>query len=433
MFSSFSPSPILAFLKRQRWQEYVAAKLVFLTLVLLIAAPNASAQDTLFTFDTEGPTACGTNENPVYTDSSSQDGVDVRSIRRGEALTCEDEADDAFGSSGFDSSFNTNQSVAFKLYTGEPLLGLLFDPDRKFSFDVWRAGNGPTEGRVLLTIDEDTTFVVGAFPITSTPTRQSFEWPPTGTGSCDPIAPGACLIDSARVSFQARFPNDGSEATAFAAPQEAMYVDNVAAGLVALIPVELTHFTATSTEERAATLRWQTASETGNDGFRVERRAPGTAKDMWQRVGFVESKAAGGTSQQTLSYQFRAEDLQPGTHAFRLRQKDIDGNTEVHGPVRVEVGLGARFLLKAPYPNPAQAGEAATVRFASRQGERVRVALYDARGRRVRALYRGAPPAGQLESVRVGGLEDLASGTYFVRLTAGDGSVTKTQALTLVR
>ena len=88
---------------------------------------------------------------------------------------------------------------------------------------------------------------------------------------------------------------------------------------------------------------------------------------MWQRVGFVESKAAGGTSQQTLSYQFRAEGLQPGTHAFRLRQKDIDGDTEVHGPVRV------------------------------------------------------------------GGLEDLASGTYFVRLTAGDGSVTKTQALTLVR
>jgi hypothetical protein len=51
----------------------------------------------------------------------------------------------------------------------------------------------------------------------------------------------------------------------------------------------------------------------------------------------------------------------------------------------------------------------------------------------VRALYRGAPPAGQLESVRIGGLDSLARGTYFVRLRAENGSVTKTQALTLVR
>jgi hypothetical protein len=144
--------------------------------------------------------------------------------------------------------------------------------------------------------------------------------------------------------------------------------------------------------------------------------------------------AAGGTSQQTLNDRFRAENLQPGTHTFRLRQKDRDGDTEeMHGPVRVEIGMGARFLLKTPYPNPAQSGEAATVRFASRQGERVQVALYDARGRRVRTLYRGAPPAGQVESVRVGGLQDLASGTYFVRFTSRDAGVPRTQALTLVR
>ena len=71
------------------------------------------------------------------------------------------------------------------------------------------------------------------------------------------------------------------------------------------------------------------------------------------------------------------------------------------------------------------------MRFASRQGERVRVALYDARGRRVRTLYRGAPPAGQLESVRVGGLDGLASGTYFVRLTAGD--VTRSEKVVRVQ
>jgi hypothetical protein len=303
---------------------------------------------------------------------------------------------------------------------------------------VRRTENGPTEGRVLLTIlDTDSTLLVGRFPITSTSTRHSFNWPEIAyDGSCGTPRPvGSCLIDSARVSFQARFPSSGGEATTFAASQqEAMYVDNVAAGLSGFVPVELTHFTATSAQKRAATLRWNTESETGNDGFRVEHHAPSAAEGAWQRAGFVESKAPGasGTSQQALRYRFRVEDLAPGTHAFRLRQRDRDGDTEVHGPVRVEVGMETRFLLKAPYPNPARAGEAATVRFASRQGEPVRVALYDARGRRVRTLYRGAPPAGQLESVRVGGLDGLASGTYFVRLRAKNGSVTKTQALTLV-
>ena len=305
------------------------------------------------------------------------------------------------------------------------------------SFDVWRTEGGPTEGRGLLTLnDNDTTLVVGTFPIASTPTTQTFAWSEDTPGAgynpgCETTASTKCVFDSARVSFQARFSGDDVPTTSSAPRQGALYFDNMRVDFAFSLTVELTHFTASASGGRAAALRWQTASETGNDGFRVERRTSNT--DDWQRAVFVESKAAGGTSQQTLSYQFRAEELALGTHAFRLRQRDIDGDTELHGPVRVEIGLGERFLLKAPYPNPAQAGEAATVRFASRQGERVRVALYDARGRRVRALYRGAPPAGQLESGHVGSLDGLASGKYFVRLRAENGSVTKTQALTLVR
>jgi len=194
----------------------------------------------------------------------------------------------------------------------------------------------------------------------------------------------------------------------------------------AALPVELSHFDATL-EGKSAVLTWTTSSETNNAGFEVaHKQHDGSFETIAYRDG-------GGTTSESRTYRYRTSALTPGTHTFQLRQRDRDGGTEVHGPVRVEVGMGARFLLKGPYPNPARAGEAATVRFASRQGERVRLALYDARGRRVQALYRGAPAAGQVQAVRIGGSGELASGTYFVRLRAENGSVTKTRALTLVR
>jgi hypothetical protein len=427
MFYSYETVLPSVFLKR--------ACVVPTLLVLVFSLPASTKSNaqpfTVFDFNTEGQTTCGSRENLTPTDNGDRF---ISDMQRGVALACEDGVDDVFGNSGFGTSFDSTRSASFTMYNQDGYSGLVFSIGDTLSFNAWRTESGPTEGRVLLTLnDNDTTLVVGTFPITSTPTTQTFTWPEDTPGAgynpgCESTASTKCVLNSARVSFQARF---SDEMTTFTAFPKALYLDNVALEVSERLPVELTHFTASASGGRAAALRWQTASETGNDGFRVERRTSNT--DDWQRAGFVESKAASGTSQQTLSYQFRAEGLQPGTHAFRLRQKDIDGDTEVHGPVRVEVGLGARFLLKAPYPNPARAGEAATVRFASRQGERVRVALHDARGRRVRALYRGAPAAGQLESVRIGGLDGLASGTYFVRLTAGDGSVTKTQALTLVR
>jgi hypothetical protein len=336
-------------------------------------------------------------------------------------LDCTDAVDDVYGVSGFTETFDANRTARFvRAYpSGDGIYG------DSLHFEVSRSANGPTEGRVVFVNANGDSSSLGSFPITESPVLQRFDLPSIELPEDPSIPPWAVVY------FQARFADAGSVDS-----DGAMRLDNVTIpNGVVFIPVELTHFTATSTEERAAALRWQTASETGNDGFRVEHRAPGTAKDMWQRVGFVESKASdnGGTSQQALRYRFRVEDLAPGTHAFRLRQRDIDGDTELHGPVRVEVGMETRFLLKAPYPNPARAGEAATVRFASRQGKRVRIALYDARGRRVQALYRGAPAARQVQAVRIGGSGELASGTYFVRLRAENGSVTKTQALTLVR
>ncbi|PSQ91430.1 MAG: hypothetical protein BRD52_08095 [Bacteroidetes bacterium SW_4_67_19] len=196
-------------------------------------------------------------------------------------------------------------------------------------------------------------------------------------------------------------------------------------------PVELAAFTAArlGDEPAAALLRWRTVSETSNDGFVIEHRSA-ASDSTWQRAGFVEGA---GTTQDPQQYRFRVSDLAPGTHAFRLRQRDLDGATQRHRPVEVHIGMSERFVLEAPYPNPARGtGAAATVAFGSQRGEPVRLLLYDALGRQVRTLWRGTPAAGRLKRVRIDAA-GLSSGTYFLRLVGAEGGAAKTQSLTLVR
>ena len=192
------------------------------------------------------------------------------------------------------------------------------------------------------------------------------------------------------------------------------------------LPVELASMEATRAGDSTVELTWQTASETGNAGFRVQHR---TRSDSgWTRIGFVESKAAGGTSTEALRYRYAAEDLSVGAHQFRLRQVDLDGSAHVHDPVAVELRMQEALRLSGPAPNPVRG--AATVSFAVKEKTEARLTLYNTLGQRVRTLYRGTPGAGEARTVRLAA-GDLASGVYFLRLRA-DGQ-TRTRRVTVVR
>ncbi|MEF8796964.1 MAG: T9SS type A sorting domain-containing protein, partial [Salinivenus sp.] len=86
--------------------------------------------------------------------------------------------------------------------------------------------------------------------------------------------------------------------------------------------------------------------------------------------------------------------------------------------------------LKETYPNPAR--QRVTVRFAVPEGQagegEATLRLYDVLGREVRSAAPGAE-AGRHETQL--SVEGLASGTYFLRLTAGGQAVAR--KLTVVR
>ena len=194
------------------------------------------------------------------------------------------------------------------------------------------------------------------------------------------------------------------------------------------MPVELVGFEATADGASAVRLSWQTASETGNDRFVIERQA-GDAS-AWSGMTTVETRADGGTSSEPLSYTATDADLpfEAQTLTYRLVQIDRDGTRTVAGQTAVEVGAPEQFALHGAFPNPVRSGQT-TIRYELPEERAVTVGVYDALGRKVRTLVGDEPQQGRQElTFRAKG---LSSGVYFYRITAGD--YRETRKLVLVR
>ena len=192
------------------------------------------------------------------------------------------------------------------------------------------------------------------------------------------------------------------------------------------LPVELASFEGTSTEG-GVRLTWQTASEENNAGFEVQRKDAGEEQAAWTRVGFVESKAAGGTTSEARSYRFEDKEVPFAADRleYRLRQVDLDGSETLTDPVQVERTV-RQLRLQKPFPNPARGR--ATVRFAVPERQNVSLELYDVLGRTVQTVAETEVEGRRELQVDLSG---LPSGPYFLRLTAN--GQTRTQKLTIMR
>ncbi len=175
------------------------------------------------------------------------------------------------------------------------------------------------------------------------------------------------------------------------------------------LPVELVAFTAQA-QDRAAALRWTTASEKNSARFEIERSADGS---RFERLGAVEAQGSSSTAH---AYDFLDRDAARTAALvyYRLRQVDQDG-TATYSPVRT-VAFKQLAPVFAVYPNPAPA--ATTLDLTRVPVGTFHLTVIDALGRTVRQLEATGGTTRPLD------LSDLATGTYLVRLTglASDGS-----------
>ena len=189
-------------------------------------------------------------------------------------------------------------------------------------------------------------------------------------------------------------------------------------GVIAL-PVELTDFSAYSTEN-SVTLKWQTATEINNYGFDVERKK---GNKNWSKIGFV---AGSGNSNSPKSYSFTDRPTGGTKFSYRLKQIDVDGKFKYYDAVTVSLNGSEQAKLLQNNPNPFNPSTA--IKFYIPSDLKVKIVIYDILGREVAILLNEQKQAGYHIVYWNGNDKNgiaAASGVYLYKLTADNYVETK--------
>ena len=188
------------------------------------------------------------------------------------------------------------------------------------------------------------------------------------------------------------------------------------------LPVELTSFTATSTNSLTwgseVVLNWQTATEVNNYGFEVERarlrpKERDYAEASWETLGFVNGN---GNSNSPKSYSFTDNSAISGKYSYRLKQIDVDGKFEYSDVAEVTIGAPGKFELLQNYPNPFN--PTTQISFALPLAAKVNLSVFNMLGQKVEELANHTFEAG-VHAVQFNAAS-YSSGIYFYKLTTGN-------------
>ncbi len=181
-----------------------------------------------------------------------------------------------------------------------------------------------------------------------------------------------------------------------------------------VLPIELLYFTAEPSGE-VVICKWETASETNNDYFDVERSKDGYE---FEPIGRVKGYGA-GISSESLKYSIIDKELCEDIRYYRLKQVDIDGAFSYSKPVAIDCKRSNGIEL---YPNPAD--NSITYQFYYRENTDLVLNIMDISGRIVRhekiTVQKGINLLHAL-------IDDLAAGAYTLRITGTDNSDTMLQ------
>ncbi len=199
---------------------------------------------------------------------------------------------------------------------------------------------------------------------------------------------------------------------------------DITVNYTAPIPVEITSFKADVSGENIE-LTWETATETNNKGFEVERSSD---NDNFTSIGFMDGN---GTSAEAHSYSFVDHNARAGKYYYRLKQVDFDGSFAFSEVVEVDF-VPTEFSLGQNYPNPFN--PATKIKFALPVSAKVGVKVYNVVGQQVAGLINGQFETG-LHEVEFDASK-FSSGVYFytIEATGVDGqSFSATKKMMLMK
>jgi hypothetical protein len=183
--------------------------------------------------------------------------------------------------------------------------------------------------------------------------------------------------------------------------------------IAGIVPVELTSFVASASNE-SVILKWETASETNNRGFEIERS---TDNLSFKTLGFVAGK---GTTVENNSYTYVDKNVANETYYYRLKQYDLNGTFSYSEIVEVSNILPTVYNLSQNYPNPFN--PSTSIKFGLPVDSKVIITIYNSLGEVVDVPVNSSYSAGT-HTFNLSASK-LTSGTYIYSLSAEgvDGS-----------
>lgn len=179
------------------------------------------------------------------------------------------------------------------------------------------------------------------------------------------------------------------------------------------VPVELISFSANVNKGKVI-LNWETATETNNRGFEIERSVD---NNNFVTSGFIEGN---GTSAENHIYSFSDNALN-GNIYYRLKQIDFNGKFEYSKTIEINSTLATNFVLSQNYPNPFN--PSTIIEYQIPYSSFVTIKVYDILGKEVATLVNKNQKAGNYSVVFNG--KNLSSGFYIYKLQSGNSSEIK--------
>jgi hypothetical protein len=180
-----------------------------------------------------------------------------------------------------------------------------------------------------------------------------------------------------------------------------------------LLPIELLYFNAVRRDANTVLLDWATATEYNSDGFWLQRQL--NQENTFENIAWINSL---GNSTVEQYYDYKDNNAYSGISYYRLKQLDFSGEVS-YSDIKAVAGEDKNHLVFSLFPNPTT-DKIYIIFDANTLAQNAMFSIYSLDGKRIANTYM---PIVSEQVLLLSDMQNVAAGTYFLRITLDSGAV----------